>query len=88
MLNEVDPLVITEVYSAGEPVIGEADGRALCRAIRARGKTSPIFVENLEMLAPVLRGVLRANDLVLTMGAGSIGQIAAGLPDALAGSRK
>ncbi len=88
VLNEVDPLVITEVYSAGEGVISGADGRALCRAIRARGKANPIFVDDVAALPPVLREILRANDVLLTMGAGSIGQVAAGLPQWLAEARQ
>ncbi len=83
VLSEVDPLIVTEVYSAGEAVISGADGRGLCRAIRARGKANPIFVEDIETLPDVLATVLRANDLLLTMGAGSIGQVAATLPQAL-----
>lgn len=88
VLNEVDPLVITEVYSAGESVISGADGRALCRAIRARGKANPIFVDDVAALPPVLREILRANDVLLTMGAGSIGQVAADLPQWLAEARQ
>lgn len=83
VLSEVDPLIVTEVYSAGEAVISGADGRGLCRAIRARGKANPIFVEDIETLPDVLATVLRANDLLLTMGAGSIGQVAATLPQTL-----
>lgn len=83
VLSEVDPLIVTEVYSAGEAVISGADGRSLCRAIRARGKANPIFVEHVETLPDVLATVLRANDLLLTMGAGSIGQVAATLPQTL-----
>ena len=88
VLNEVDPLVITEVYSAGEGVISGADGRALCRAIRARGKANPIFVDDVAALPHVLREILRANDVLLTMGAGSIGQVAADLPQWLAEARQ
>ncbi|MEE9560314.1 MAG: UDP-N-acetylmuramate--L-alanine ligase, partial [Acidiferrobacterales bacterium] len=88
VLNEVDPLVITEVYSAGEGAISGADGRALCRAIRARGKANPIFVDDVAALPPVLREILRANDVLLTMGAGSIGQVAADLPQWLAEARQ
>ncbi|MCZ6577690.1 MAG: UDP-N-acetylmuramate--L-alanine ligase [Acidiferrobacterales bacterium] len=88
VLNEVDPLVITEVYSAGEGAISGADGRALCRAIRARGKANPIFVDDVAALPQVLREILRANDVLLTMGAGSIGQVAAGLPQWLAEARQ
>ena len=88
VLNEVDPLVITEVYSAGEGAISGADGRALCRAIRARGKANPIFVDDVAALPQVLREILRANDVLLTMGAGSIGQVAADLPQWLAEARQ
>lgn len=84
VLSELDPLLVTEVYGAGEEPIAGADGRSLCRAIRARGKANPIFVERSDDLAEVLVEVLQANDLLLTMGAGSIGQIAADLPRALA----
>jgi UDP-N-acetylmuramate--alanine ligase len=77
VLHEVDPLVITEVYGAGEHPISGADGRALCRAVRARGKANPVFVEDVETLPQVLPGLLRANDIVLTLGAGNIGQVAA-----------
>ncbi len=84
VLSELDPLLITEVYGAGEEAIAGADGRALCRAIRARGKANPIFVERVEDLSGVLAELLRANDLVLTMGAGSIGQVATELPQRLA----
>ena len=84
VLNDVDTLVITETYSAGESPISGADGRALCRAVRARGKMNPIFVEDVELLADTLSEILRPNDLLLTMGAGSIGQVASVLPEALA----
>lgn len=81
-LAGVDNLFITEVYPAGEAPISGADGRALCRSIRARGR-HPVFVENLAELPRVLAPVVSVNDLVLTLGAGNIGQIAAGLPSAL-----
>lgn len=84
VLNDIDTLVITEVYSAGELPISGADGRALCRAVRARGKVNPIFVEDVETLADTLSEILRANDLLLIMGAGNIGQVASTLPEALA----
>ncbi|MGE5241659.1 MAG: UDP-N-acetylmuramate--L-alanine ligase, partial [Bacteroidota bacterium] len=60
-----------------------ADGRALCRAIRARGKTDPIFIEDVATLSHALAGVLHGNDVLLTMGAGSIGAVATSLPQAL-----
>jgi len=83
VLSEIDALIITEVYAAGEAAISGADGRALCRAIRARGKVDPIFVEDVNTLAQALQDVLRANDVLLTLGAGSIGGVAASLPQAL-----
>jgi len=84
VLADLDILFITEVYAAGETPIANADGRALCRAIRARGRVNPVFVEQISELADLLKDVLRANDLLLTMGAGSIGQVAAALPQTLA----
>jgi UDP-N-acetylmuramate--alanine ligase len=83
VLVETDVLLITEVYAAGEEPLAGADGRALCRAIRNRGRVDPVFVENLNDLADVLGGVLQPGDLVLTLGAGSIGVAAAALPEAL-----
>jgi len=84
VLAGCDPLLITEVYAAGETPISGADGRALCRAIRARGG-NPVFVENVNDLPVLLVDTLRANDLLLTLGAGNIGQIAASLPQRLGG---
>ncbi|MHB8534393.1 MAG: UDP-N-acetylmuramate--L-alanine ligase [Sulfuricaulis sp.] len=83
VLAELDALIVTEVYAAGEPPISGADGRALCRAIRARGKVDPIFVEDVNTLPRALADVLHGNDVLLTMGAGSIGGVAAALPQSL-----
>ncbi len=76
VLGEVDVLLVTEVYAAGESPIAGADGRAICRAVRGRGRVEPIFVERVEDLADSLRDVLKDGDLVLTMGAGNIGAVA------------
>ncbi len=86
VFSDQDPLIVTEVYAAGEPVISGADGRALCRTIRARGLTNPVFVENVDELPGVLSGMLKDGDLLLTLGAGNIGQVAATLPQQLAGA--
>jgi UDP-N-acetylmuramate--alanine ligase len=86
VLAGIDQVLVTEVYSAGEKPISGADGRALVRAIRARG-ANPIFVDDVQTLPQQLRAVLRANDVVLTLGAGSIGAVAAQLPKTL-GSAK
>jgi UDP-N-acetylmuramate--alanine ligase len=76
--------LLTEVYSAGEePVVG-ADGRALARAIRSRGKVEPVFVEDVNQLPDVLADLVQAGDLVATCGAGSIGAVASTLCDAVA----
>ncbi len=82
VLTGIDNLFVTEVYAAGEAPISGADGRALCRSIRARGR-HPVFIERLADLPRVLAPVIAANDLVLTLGAGNIGQAAQALPAAL-----
>jgi UDP-N-acetylmuramate--alanine ligase len=91
ILSTVDVLILMDVYSAGETAIPGADGRALSRAIRVRGQVDPVFVENWEELPQILAGIVKANDVVLTMGAGNVGQIAVQLPqmlaDVLAGKR-
>jgi len=86
VLAGCDVLFITEVYAAGESPISSADGRALCRAIRARGG-NPVFVEKVQDLPKQLAGVLQPNDLVLTLGAGNIGQVAASLLQQLGGTQ-
>ena len=79
VLGTVDVLVLTDVYPAGEAPIVAADGRALARALRVAGKIEPVFVEELAEIAAVIRGLARDGDVVLTMGAGSIGQAPATL---------
>ena len=83
VLSEVDVLVIGEVYAAGEAPISGADGRALCRGIRARGHVDPVFVEAIDELPVVLGDILQDGDVLLTLGAGNIGAVAAQLPDSL-----
>ncbi|HSZ09698.1 MAG TPA: UDP-N-acetylmuramate--L-alanine ligase [Steroidobacteraceae bacterium] len=75
-LSECDVLLVTEVYAAGEAPIAGADGRAICRAVRSRGRIEPVFVESVDELAESLRAVLHDGDLVLTMGAGNLGAVA------------
>ncbi len=86
VLSKVDVLLLTEIYAAGEAPIAGAEGRSLARAVRARGLVEPIFVENLEALATTLAEVVRDGDVVLTLGAGSIGTIVQTLPKRLATS--
>jgi UDP-N-acetylmuramate--alanine ligase len=76
VLSEVDVLVLTEVYPAGEAPIAGADAKSLARAIRARGRTEPVVVQGAADLARVLPDVLRPDDLLLMMGAGDIGHAA------------
>jgi UDP-N-acetylmuramate--alanine ligase len=80
VLSQVDVLLLTEVYAAGEPAIAGADSRDLARAIRNRGKVDPVFVQRAQDLPTALAGVLKDGDLVLTLGAGDIGAVAAELP--------
>jgi UDP-N-acetylmuramate--alanine ligase len=83
VLSDVEVLLVTEVYAAGEPRIKGADGRAICRAVRGRGKVEPVFLESVEQIAAALRGVLQDGDVVVTMGAGHIGAVAHELPSQL-----
>jgi UDP-N-acetylmuramate--alanine ligase len=76
VLSSVDVLLLSEVYPAGETPIVAADGRALARAVRVAGKIEPIFVEQIGDMPQAILDVVRAGDVVLAMGAGSIGQVA------------
>ena len=76
VLSEVDVLVLLEVYAAGEAPIPGVDGRALARAIRARGRVEPIFVAETRELPGVLARVVADGDVLVTMGAGDIGAVA------------
>jgi UDP-N-acetylmuramate--alanine ligase len=83
VLSQTDVLLLTEVYPAGEAPIPGADGRALTRAVRARGQITPVFVDPLRELPSVLAGLVRPGDIVLLLGAGDIGGMAAALPGTL-----
>ena len=76
VLADVDALVLSEVYPAGEAPIAGADAKSLARAIRARGRNEPVVVGKVADLPKVLPDVLRDGDLLLLMGAGDIGHIA------------
>ena len=75
VLSGVDVLLVLDVYSAGEKPVPGADARALCRSIRARGAVDPVFVSGPERLLEALSGVVRDGDLVMLLGAGSIGRV-------------
>jgi len=83
VLSTVDALLLTNVYSAGETPLAGADGKSLARAVRVRGTVEPIFIEDLAELPAALEPILQADDVVLTLGAGSIGAAAQTLPRAL-----
>jgi UDP-N-acetylmuramate--alanine ligase len=74
-LSGVDALLLADVYPAGEAPIGAADGRSLAQAIRVAGKVEPVFVERIADMPEAIRKLARAGDVVLTMGAGSIGGV-------------
>ena len=80
VLSEPDVLVLMDVYAASEEPIAGADGRSLSRAIRNRGNVDPIFVADQEDIVEVLQTQLQDGDVLLTLGAGSVGAISAGLP--------
>jgi UDP-N-acetylmuramate--alanine ligase len=84
VLSKVDLLVLLDIYAAGEPPVAGVNGRSLSRAIRIRGLVDPIFVPKAEELSEMLPKVLCPGDVVLTLGAGNIGAIAAELPGQLA----
>ena len=76
VLSTVDALVLTEVYPAGEAPILGADGKALARAIRSRGRIEPVLIAHPRELAAVLPDLLRDGDLLILLGAGDIGRSA------------
>ncbi|MGS2719658.1 UDP-N-acetylmuramate--L-alanine ligase [Paraglaciecola aestuariivivens] len=82
VLSQVDVLLLLDVYSAGEAPIDGADSRSLCRSIRQRGQLEPIHVSELNDLPKLLAEHLQDQDIVMTQGAGNIGQIAKGLQQA------
>lgn len=77
VLSSVDALILTEVYPAGEPPIVAADGRSLVRAVRVADKIEPRFIESPADLPEAILATARDGDVVIVMGAGSIGQVAA-----------
>ena len=84
ILSTVDVLILMDIYAAGEAVIAGAEGKTLCRAIRMRGQVDPVFVQDNDDLVQILAGIVKENDVILTLGAGNVGQIATELPEKLA----
>jgi len=77
VIGHADAVLLTEVYAAGEAPIVAADGRALARALRVAGKVEPLFVDRVEELPQAIAANARAGDVVMCMGAGSIGGVPA-----------
>ena len=82
VLSTADAVLLADVYPAGEAPIVAADGRALARAVRVAGRVEPVFVETVAGMAPAIRDIARDGDVVVTMGAGSIGTVPAQLAGA------
>jgi UDP-N-acetylmuramate--alanine ligase len=83
VLSGADALLLAEVYAAGESPIVAADGRTLARAVRVAGRVEPVFVENIADMPDAIRAAAKDGDVVITMGAGSIGAVAAALAPTL-----
>lgn len=77
VLSSADLLLLTEVYAAGEDPIVAADSKSLARAIRVQGKLEPIYIEHVDELPAAIHGVAQDGDVILVMGAGSVGKVAA-----------
>jgi UDP-N-acetylmuramate--alanine ligase len=75
VIGEADVVLLSEVYAAGEVPIVAADGRALARALRVAGKVEPIFVDDIAAMPQAVTDMARAGDVVMCMGAGSIGAV-------------
>ncbi|WP_449369555.1 glutamate ligase domain-containing protein, partial [Thiomonas sp.] len=88
VLGEADAVLLTEVYAAGEAPLVAADGRSLARAVRVAGKTEPVFVEAVADLPRAILETARDGDVVICMGAGSIGAVAAQVVALATGSQE
>ncbi|MCH2191497.1 MAG: UDP-N-acetylmuramate--L-alanine ligase [Gammaproteobacteria bacterium] len=86
VLVDQQDLLVCEVYPAGEQPISGATGQSLCQAIRVRGASNPIFVPSLDDLEKILEPYVEDGDVLLTMGAGSIGKASKNLFESLSGS--
>jgi UDP-N-acetylmuramate--alanine ligase len=77
VLGKADQLILAEVYSAGEPPLAAADSKALARSIRVAGHVEPVYVELVSELPQAIHKTVQPNDVVVVMGAGSIGTVPA-----------
>lgn len=76
VLSSVDALLLLDVYAASEQPIEGADSKSLCRSIRQRGQIEPVYVGDKGALPGILANIMQDGDIVMTQGAGNIGQIA------------
>lgn len=81
VLSTPDVLLLADVYPAGEPPIVAADGRALTRSVRVAGRIEPVFIEDIGQMPRAILDAARDGDVVLTMGAGSVGAVPAQVRD-------
>ena len=75
VIGEADVVLLGEIYAAGEAPILAADGRALARALRLAGRVEPVFVDDINAMPQAIADIARGGDVVLCMGAGSIGAV-------------
>jgi UDP-N-acetylmuramate--alanine ligase len=85
VLSNADALLLAEVYAAGESPIVAADGRTLARAVRIAGKVEPVFIEDAVQMPQAILDAARDGDVVITMGAGSIGGVPARIKEMTGG---
>jgi UDP-N-acetylmuramate--alanine ligase len=85
VIGQADAVLLAEVYAAGEAPIVAADGRALARALRVAGKVDPVFVDDIATMPQAIVEQVRDGDVVIAMGAGSIGNVPAQLVERLKG---
>jgi UDP-N-acetylmuramate--alanine ligase len=86
VMGQADAVLLAEVYAAGEAPIVAADGRSLARALRVAGRIEPVFVDDINDMAQAIFENARAADVVLCMGAGSMGGVSARVVEMLRNS--
>ncbi len=88
VMGQADVVLLAEVYAAGEAPIVAADGRSLSRAVRVAGKVEPVFVGEIAGMPEAILEMARDGDVVMCMGAGSIGGVPAKLVEMTGGKKK
>ncbi|WP_367847729.1 UDP-N-acetylmuramate--L-alanine ligase [Rhodoferax sp. WC2427] len=83
VIGEADVVLLGEIYAAGEAAIVAADGRALARALRVAGRVEPVFIDDIAAMPQAIADIARDGDVVLCMGAGSIGAVPGKVVDLL-----